>query len=130
MFEETDSTVFLNSWPKVKNIPFAEHDIRIDSSKYPVASKDPNIYDFFTYLKLISTHRVTIENAIKSFMVFSDVSMCEDSDVKVCVCMRDCIGECVSVSRNVGESVYESVCVLVCVSVCVSLYVSVCVGTQ
>lgn len=87
MFEETDSTVFLNSWPKVKNIPFAEHDIRIDSSKYPVASKDPDIYDFFTYLKLISTHRVTIENAIKSFMVFSDVSVCENSNVKVCVCV-------------------------------------------
>lgn len=60
-------------WPQIKDIPFKAKDVRIDIAKYPLCSRDDDIHFAFTYLKYISTHRVSFENAIKSFIVYSDV---------------------------------------------------------
>lgn len=62
-------------WPGMKRFPFTEKDIRIDLNKHTICSKDDNIHDFFTYIKLISTHRVNFDNAVKSFVIYSDVSI-------------------------------------------------------
>lgn len=73
MFNEVDSQSLINIWPTIKNFPYTSHNIRIDLNKYPVCLKDGNVHDILSYLQLVATHRVTIDNAIKSFMVYSDV---------------------------------------------------------
>lgn len=73
MFEKIDSNGLLNLWPKIKNIPFNSHGVRIDLTKYPIASKNEDVHDILTYLKLIATHRVNFDNAVKSLLACSDV---------------------------------------------------------
>lgn len=75
MFDEVDGQSLINAWPKIKNLPFTSHEIRIDLVKYPLCSKDENVHDMLSYLKLLPTNRVTIDNAIKHFIVYSDVSV-------------------------------------------------------
>lgn len=77
MFGRMYANNLIDYWPKIKEFPFKSHGIRIDTTKYPVCSKSNDIYDFFTFIKLIATHRVTFHNAITSIMVFSSVSNVE-----------------------------------------------------
>lgn len=74
MFGSAHTNNLIEYWPKIKGFPFDSNEIRIDSTKYPACSKDDDIYDFFTYIKLIATHRVTFHSAATSFLVFSTVS--------------------------------------------------------
>lgn len=74
MFEHIEPQKFIVKWPDVQGIPFDQYNIRIDDKKFPVAKKSDDIYDFLTYFKLIPTTRATHDTAVKSFMVFSDVS--------------------------------------------------------
>lgn len=74
----------IDMWPSIKYYPFSSKGIHIDASKYPICAKDEDVQCFFSYLKLISTHRVNFERAIHSFIVFSDVrhSVKRESRVK------------------------------------------------
>lgn len=74
MLKKIDSNVLLNLWSKIKNIPFNSHETRIDPTKYPIASKNGDVHDILTYLKLIATHRVNFDSAVKSFLAYTDVS--------------------------------------------------------
>lgn len=74
MFGAENANKLMEYWPKIRDFPYKSKDVRIDLVKHPVCSKDNDIHDFLTFIKLISTPRVTFENAIKSFIVYCDVS--------------------------------------------------------
>lgn len=78
MFGLAHTNNLIEYWPQINGYPFRSKDIRIDSEKYPVCAKDSDIYDFFTFIKLVATHRVTFHNAVASFIVFSAVSVIID----------------------------------------------------
>lgn len=73
MFGDIDPDSLCSAWKHIQKIPFVNHEIRIDARKYGICSKDENIYDFFTFFKLITTHRTTFDNAVNSFFVHNDV---------------------------------------------------------
>lgn len=60
-------------WPKIKTFPFNSKEVRINVAKHKICSKNDEVYDFFTFIQLISTHRVTFDNAIKALIKYNDV---------------------------------------------------------
>lgn len=74
MFGPAHTNNLIEYWPKIKGIPFVSHDVRVESTKYPACSKDSDIHDFCTYIKLVATHRVSFHAAVTSFLVYSAVS--------------------------------------------------------
>lgn len=74
MFNEIDASSLIHAWPKIKNYPFDSNEIRIDDKKHPICAKDSDVYAFFSYIKLISTHRVNFDRAVKPFVLYSNVS--------------------------------------------------------
>lgn len=73
MFSEIEPNALRDVWPNIKNYPFTSNEIYIDASKYPICAKDADVQCILSYLKLIPTHRVNFDRAVKSFIVFSDV---------------------------------------------------------
>lgn len=74
MFENTESVQLIVKWPKVQKIPYIDYEIRIDGSVHPIINKSNDVLDFLSFFKLIPTHRVKFQNAVDSFIVFSEVS--------------------------------------------------------
>lgn len=73
MFKDAASTRLVDDWPKVHNVPFVKHNVRIDTDKQPILGKINEIYDFLTFLRLIPTSRVSFEKAVNSFLTLTEV---------------------------------------------------------
>lgn len=73
MFGAANSNRLLDLWPKIRHKPFIDNKIRIDQKKFPICSTSDSIYDFLTFLKLFSTHRVSFEKAVNELVVYSEV---------------------------------------------------------
>lgn len=73
MFPHANPNRLIETWPTVCDKPFVDHNIRIDMIKYPICEKIEEAYRFLTFLKLIPTTRVSFDNAVNSFLTYSDV---------------------------------------------------------
>jgi len=73
MLEDINESGLIDSWPKIKNIPYENFGIRIDKSK--LTRKDENIFKMLTYLNLIPTPRYSFGKAVNSFLIHTEVNI-------------------------------------------------------
>lgn len=73
MFDQIDAEKLISAWTDVKQKAYTDYNMRIDLNKYPISNKNEDIFDFFTYFKLIPTARASFDSAVKHFMVYSEV---------------------------------------------------------
>lgn len=64
----------IDVWKDIEKKPFELHKIKIDDED-PVFNFDLQLHNFFTYLKLMNAHKVKFANAMKLFLVYSEVSL-------------------------------------------------------
>lgn len=73
MYPQSAAMQLIDVWQNIEKKPFELHKIKIDDEDQ-VFHSDLQLHNFFTYLKLLNAHKVKFLNAVKSFMVYSDLS--------------------------------------------------------
>lgn len=72
MFPEVNDQALIGQWDKIEKKPFEMYQIDINDED-PIFNCDSELHSFFLYLKMLPTHKIKFKNAVKSFMVFSQV---------------------------------------------------------
>lgn len=79
LFPEVDANALMSVWPTIREKPKTQLNVSIDSiDDY---HKQDELHDLLTFVKAFPNHRTKFENAVKSFMIFSNVC------VKCVLCM-------------------------------------------
>lgn len=74
VFENVKESGLIDSWPAIKDVPYAQFAIRLDKKKYPVVTKNDDIYKIFMYLNLLPTPKNSFEKAVENLLVYTEVS--------------------------------------------------------
>lgn len=74
MYPLVKTHALIDIWQHIEKKPFEMHKIEL-TEEDPVFNADLQLHNFLTYLKMIPAHKVKFTNALKSFLVFSDVSV-------------------------------------------------------
>lgn len=72
MFPSVNQNAFIDGWKKIETKPSEIYKIEIKDNN-PMFNRDIDLHRFFLYLKMLPCHKIKFENAVKSFMVFSEV---------------------------------------------------------
>lgn len=72
LFPDVDHQSLITKWPLIKEVPMQKGisiDRNVDAYHF-----DMDIYDLLLLVKMIPTHKVKFEDAVRSLILFSDVS--------------------------------------------------------
>lgn len=72
MYPDVNDKALIDGWTQIEKKPGEMFAINLTETD-AIYHRNLDLYHFFTFLKLIPCHKAKFSNAVKSFMVFSEV---------------------------------------------------------